>query len=61
MTETFEIITPRGVTVRTFDTAEAARRYVMAHKLDLPGLAIERVTITTTREAVYTPRKRIAA
>lgn len=57
----FEIVTPANITVRTFDTAEAARRFVMANKLTLPGLRIERVTVTETREAIYTPRKRAAA
>jgi hypothetical protein len=52
----FHVLSPAGVLVLTTDTADAARRYVMARKQDLPGLRIERVTITRTVEAIYTPR-----
>lgn len=54
---TFEVISPVGALVRTFDTAEAARRWVFANKLRLPGLRIEAVETRVIRTAVYTPRK----
>lgn len=46
----FHILSPAGVLVMTTDTAEAARRYVMSRKQDLPGLRIEHVTITAKPE-----------
>lgn len=56
VSDDFHIISPAGVLVMTTDCAAAARRYVMARKADLPGLAIERHIITRTVEAIYTPR-----
>lgn len=60
MNNSFEIVTSRGVTVRTFDSAESARKYVLAHKHDLPGLSIQEVVVTVTRRTIYQPR-RVAA
>jgi len=58
---TYEVISPVGTLVHTFDCPNAARKWVFANKLRLPDLRIERVEITTTRTAIYTPRKRAAA
>ena len=52
----FEVITPAGVTVHTFNTAEGARKYVLAKKATLPGLRIDAVTVRVERVAVYRPR-----
>lgn len=57
----FEIVSPANVCVRTFDTSEAARNYVLAHKLTLPGLSVVQVTTTVERTAIYTPRRKAAA
>ncbi len=59
--QTFEVISPVGALVRTFDCPVAARKWVLLNKQRLPDLRIERVTTRTIREAVYTPRKRRAA
>lgn len=56
MTETYEVLSPVGVLVRTFDTADAARRWVLANKLTLPGLRIDRVQTIVQRTPVYRPR-----
>lgn len=53
---TFENITPANICCRTFDNGSDARKYVLAHKHDLPGLRIDRVEIITRRESVYRPR-----
>ena len=58
---TYEVLSPVGALVHTFDCPTAARKWVFAQKLRLPDLRIERVEITTTRAAIYTPRKRNAA
>ena len=52
----FHIVSPVGVLVMTTDCAAAARRYVLSRKHDLPGLRIEKHTITRTVERIYTPR-----
>ena len=52
----FEIVTPANVTSRTFDNVTDARKYVLSHKHDLPGLRIDRVEVVTLRESVYRPR-----
>lgn len=57
----FEVLSPVGALVMTFDTAEGARKWVFAQKLRLPDLRIERVETVTHRTAIYTPRKRAAA
>ena len=57
----YEVISPVGALVRTFDCPNAARKWVFANKLRLPDLRIERVETVTIRSAVYTPRKRAAA
>lgn len=57
----YEVLTSAGALVHIFDCPTAARKWVFSNKLRLPDLRIERVETTTTRSAIYTPRKRNAA
>ena len=62
MTRTwFEVVTSKGVTTFTFDTASAAREYVLRMKSVVPGLEVHEVTTTTVRSTVYKPRQVRAA
>jgi hypothetical protein len=53
---TFEIISPIGVCVRTFQHETDAKAFVLKRKADLPGLRIDRVETTILRTNVYRPR-----
>ena len=53
----YEIITPAGVTIRTCDSAELARKFVLANKKALPGLSIDEVEVTVTRRRIHQPRQ----
>ena len=57
MNPSFEIISPVGVLVRTFDCPTAARQWVLKNKTSLPGLSIHEVTVTVSRRVIYQPRR----
>jgi hypothetical protein len=52
----YEVVTQRGVTTFTFDTASAAREYCLKMKAVVPGLSVVEVTTTVERRRIYTPR-----
>lgn len=55
-TREFEAVTAAGRTVFTSPDEALARAWVAARKHEFPGLVVERVTVTITRERAYTPR-----
>ncbi len=52
----YEAVTAAGRTVFTSPDEDIARAWVAARKREFPGLVVERVTTTVTRERAYTPR-----
>jgi hypothetical protein len=52
----YEAVTAAGRTVFTSPDEALARSWVAARKHEFPGLVVERVTSTVTRERAYTPR-----
>lgn len=52
----YEAVTYAGRTVFTSPDERLARAWVAARKHEFPGLVVERVTTTITRERAYTPR-----
>ena len=60
-TISYEIVTAAGVTVRTFDSPDAARDWLFERRAELPGACVERVETQVKRTRVYAPRLRMAA
>lgn len=57
----WEIVTAAGVTIRTFDQEDAARKWLFDRRAELPGAVVERVERSEVRTRVYAPRLRMAA
>lgn len=54
--EDFEVVNRIGTVLYTSPDLELARKWAKANGLIHPGLKVERVTTTITREPAYTPR-----
>lgn len=61
ITESWQVVTAAEVVVRTFGTEDHATDWLRVRRSELPGAYVEKVTTTTTRQRVYTPRLRVAA
>jgi len=56
----FHIVNGVGTVIATAETADLAKAFVLRNKLRFPSLRVEQVTVTTTRQVIYQPRKAAA-
>jgi methylmalonyl-CoA mutase N-terminal domain/subunit len=61
ITESWQVVTAAQIVVRTFGTEDHATDWLRIRKSELPGAYVEKQTVTTVRQRVYTPRLRVAA